>query len=168
MNQGDEYNGYTVISRTEVEEFGLNTTRYKFSFQGSSPFYFYEQIGVNGDLILKLPSSASFEGGGFTLTGFSTDNGTTFFDKQNNLLSIQEQEIQTKNSVQIYPNPASDLINIQSTQKIEYVLIYDLSGQLLQKSSTQKVNLDGLKTGNYIVLVQLRDNSKHQFNLIKK
>lgn len=166
LNQGDEYNGYTLVSKTEVEEFGLNTTRYKFSFQGSSPFYFYEQIGVNGDLILKLPSSTFMEGGGFTLTAFSTDNGTTFFDKQNNLLSTHE--IQTENSVKIYPNPARDLINIQSTKKIESVLIYDLSGKLLKKSSTHKVNLDGLKTGNYIVLVQLKDNSKHQFNLIKK
>lgn len=71
------------------------------------------------------------------------------------------------NAAIIYPNPATDVINIKTDKKINWVQLYDLSGKLLlnQKNlnSGASLNVSNLPKGIYI----LKINSEGQIHTQK-
>lgn len=64
----------------------------------------------------------------------------------------------SNNSIKIFPNPASDLLQIQSEKTISKLEIYSMQGELLKsfelRSKTGKASLDGLPLGSYLLKVQ--------------
>ena len=67
----------------------------------------------------------------------------------------------------VYPNPATDFINIKTNKiKIEKVFIFDLSGKLLFTTSAQRINISHLPSATYILSVKTADNLK-SFKFIK-
>ena len=75
------------------------------------------------------------------------------------------------NKVSIYPNPVVNELTIQTKNgvKIHQVTIYDLMGRkvLSTQKVTGKLNLDSLKSGNYVVEIQSSEGITTQ-KLIKK
>ena len=65
----------------------------------------------------------------------------------------------TKNRIQIYPNPAQDVLSIESQQPIESVKIYNLQGQLIKKDSSNSVDVSQLTTGLYFAQVTVEGNT---------
>lgn len=64
-------------------------------------------------------------------------------------------------AVEIYPNPAKDILVIKSIRPIQIIRIYDNSGRLvMEKSNTQKLNISQLKIGLYFVGIQFGVNIK--------
>ena len=58
------------------------------------------------------------------------------------------------NEVSVYPNPTTGILNIESTQKIHKIEIYNLAGKLLrQEQSTGKLNLSDLNQGVYLIRI---------------
>ncbi|MDR2010320.1 MAG: T9SS type A sorting domain-containing protein [Bacteroidales bacterium] len=76
----------------------------------------------------------------------------------NNLLSTEENSI--IQDYEIYPNPATDILNINSEFPFEYCEIYDSSGKLLLRSNynNHSLNISNLNSGIYFV--QLKSDSK--------
>ena len=56
----------------------------------------------------------------------------------------------------LYPNPTSDILNIQTDQKISKVEIYDLSGKMLTatENNVKKIQVSNLAKGLYIIKLQ--------------
>lgn len=70
--------------------------------------------------------------------------------------------------IKIYPNPASDYINIYSTKyQIETSTIYDLSGKQVLGSKLQKINVSHLPSGAYILNIKTNSGYKN-FKFIKQ
>lgn len=66
-------------------------------------------------------------------------------------LSTNESSI-NKEEISIYPNPATDFINIKSSAKIKNVEVYDLSGKRIEvKLDGDKVDVRNLSTGSYLL-----------------
>lgn len=69
-------------------------------------------------------------------------------------------DVNTKdNSVNIYPNPARNLITITSKDALKSFKIYDEAGRLIKSESALKgtkfdVNISSMQTGNYVVTVE--------------
>ena len=58
------------------------------------------------------------------------------------------------NEVLVYPNPTTGFLNIESTQKIHKIEVYNLAGKLLRKEqSTRKLNLSDLNQGVYLIRI---------------
>ena len=57
----------------------------------------------------------------------------------------------TPNRLVIFPNPASDLVTIQSASELSEIRIYSMEGQLQGTYSTNKMNVAHLSSGIYIV-----------------
>jgi beta-glucanase (GH16 family) len=72
---------------------------------------------------------------------------------QNTLGTVSEDE--NKANLKVYPNPATDTLHIETTQIIDKVALFDLSGQLLLSvtENTSLLDISAVKTGIYILKV---------------
>lgn len=75
-----------------------------------------------------------------------------------------------KKSVSIYPNPTTEVLNVNVNAKVNSADIYDLSGKLVRNvtvASDNKVNVKDLRNGTYVLKVNTEAGStSHKF--IKK
>lgn len=76
----------------------------------------------------------------------------------------------TKTSVEIYPNPVKDLLNVKSKNKISSVEIYHSNGQkvLQQEVKNQQLNLSQLTQGVYLLKINFIDGQTTTQKFIKK
>lgn len=65
-----------------------------------------------------------------------------------------------KNSIVIFPNPARDLIEMQSVETIERLAFFDLQGQIqmVVGKGIHSIDVSGLKPGIYIIQIKTADN----------
>lgn len=74
-------------------------------------------------------------------------------------------------SLNFYPDPAQDILNVDSESNIEKIEVYNILGKLLlvQNHDDAKIQLDfsGLTKGIYIVSI-LSNNVKSSFKVLKK
>lgn len=68
----------------------------------------------------------------------------------------------------IYPNPATDVVHLQSPQSIQQITVFDANGrQLLQAKNANAINIANLQQGMY--LMQLKTaNGIHHSKIIKQ
>lgn len=81
--------------------------------------------------------------------------------------SVGIASITGKNSINIYPNPASNEVNIQTDLDVSEVYVLDLQGKELQKTSSKDVNLSKLSSGIYLIKVKLKNNEVWTSKVIK-
>ncbi|MFT4801254.1 MAG: beta-glucanase (GH16 family), partial [Flavobacteriaceae bacterium] len=77
---------------------------------------------------------------------------------QNNILSIEDT---FADKFSIYPNPASDVITINTNENIDKVLLYSILGQLVinEKITTKQIDTKHLKSGLYILKIYSENNT---------
>ncbi len=84
-------------------------------------------------------------------------------------LGISEVQ-EDKNDIQIYPNPTKDFIVIGSKNKIKNINLVDFSGRKLRKLKFEndKIDLNDLSKGNYILQIQFKDNTVYNKTITKE
>jgi hypothetical protein len=66
-----------------------------------------------------------------------------------------EEVGQSTQEIAIYPNPSKDYINISvENDEIENVQIYNLTGKLVKQEKSNKININDLPVGMYIIKVE--------------
>ena len=72
------------------------------------------------------------------------------------------------NTIDIYPNPTTSLLNFKSAIQVEKILIYNMLGQLVQEEKVNalegSINIENLAQGTYIVKV---NNVAKGYTIIK-
>ena len=67
-------------------------------------------------------------------------------------------------SFSIYPNPVSDVLNINSKAAVDNVIVYDILGKIVLQDSPGKIspsiNMSSLPSGTYLVKVTIDNTSK--------
>lgn len=101
----------------------------------------------------------------------STYGYGTWTDYTANVLGPLATSEVTKATAKIYPNPVSDVLNIENKNAIESIEIYDANGKLIrtvvQKGNNASVKLSDLVPGSYVAKIKTRkDNQTVKF--IKK
>ena len=74
-------------------------------------------------------------------------------------VGIFEAEMSSESTLNIYPNPANDLLNIASQNELNYARFYNVTGQMVMDINlngvlSQDVDVSGLDNGVYILQVQ--------------
>jgi hypothetical protein len=98
----------------------------------------------------------------------AADFGTTYF-RSICLGSSNLSELESKNTIQIYPNPVNNELTITSSNEIEKVVIADLSGKQVNKYSVNsiystKIDVSKLRTGIYFAFIYSTGKSTvHKF-----
>ena len=70
------------------------------------------------------------------------------------LKSVLSIENVSEFDLNVYPNPATDVINIETNQNIESITLIDISGKIVKTSNISSINLQGLNKGVYFVSVR--------------
>ncbi|MFP3594137.1 T9SS type A sorting domain-containing protein [Chryseobacterium sp. SIMBA_038] len=75
-----------------------------------------------------------------------------------------------KNSIKVYPNPFADDLTISDISKVKSVLVTDISGRLVKTISNpgSTLHLGELKSGMYLVTLEMKDGTKQTIKTIKK
>lgn len=76
-------------------------------------------------------------------------------------MSITKIE-EIEEAIEIYPNPVSEILNIELNENINDIEIYSLSGKLVLKknkinSSKDEINISKIDTGIYYVKIRIRE-----------
>jgi hypothetical protein len=85
-------------------------------------------------------------------------SGVSFFDFST--LSVDETQLE---NLSIYPNPTSDIVNIQSSgTSIQKIEIYNMNGQLVlsEKNNLEKIHINQLQSGLYLMRLYTENTSK--------
>lgn len=129
--------------------------------------------GVEIVLVEGLASGSAFPIGTTTVTHNVVFNGevleTCSFDiTVEEFMNVSDL---SKNSLNVYPNPVKDILNISDNKEISNISIYDLSGKKVytQKAINKqvKINLAHLSTGVYLVKANVNGEIK-TFKIVKK
>jgi len=68
----------------------------------------------------------------------------------------------------IYPNPVSDVFYIESQETLKEVVVFDVVGQQVIKTSDDQINTTDLQSGIYFVQVEFENAQKAVRKIIKK
>jgi len=133
-NDDGEYRRIKLVSPTKFEYKETSALEY-------GNWYFYKVVAYYQDIdCFSIPAKSLYNNEYFVKMYFSPD-------------SIDENALQ---DVEIYPNPAKDLLTIKA-ESITDVMIFNSLGQKiyekLDDSSEASINLDGFDTGIYLVKI---------------
>lgn len=94
-------------------------------------------------------------------------NATYLGTSGDNFTSVNEI---FRNNFNIYPNPVNDIMIIEKWTEIEKIEIYDLQGKKIAsfKERFNQLNLSGLKTGQYLLRIQNKNNDKSTLKIMKR
>lgn len=95
---------------------------------------------------------------------FVHDNyaGSAYIDKiainNENFLNTTETPALKFTKTKIYPNPASDFVNINSDSTVKNILVVDVSGKVMKvNASGNQVDVRNLPVGTYILKAETKD-----------
>lgn len=89
--------------------------------------------------------------------------------KFNGNLALGTSDNALKTNMKVFPNPASDIVNISSDKKIENITVIDMSGKKVQSfKAGNQINVSSLAKGNYILQVYYGGGAVENTKLIKK
>ena len=87
-----------------------------------------------------------------------------------NLLATSEQ-VANSYKISIYPNPASDIVNISSPSPIRTINLFDTSGKMLDVKTINKdktkLDISKLPSGTYLISIETKDSTSTS-KIIKK
>ncbi len=97
------------------------------------------------------------------------------FIGSNNFVVLNIENYSILSDVKVYPNPTSDYININFTQKSDYdISIYNMAGELIYskqiiESNKESINLNKFPAGTYLFVVkQVAEQKATTYKIIKK
>ncbi|MCY0977580.1 fibronectin type III domain-containing protein [Chryseobacterium wangxinyae] len=85
--------------------------------------------------------------------------------------SLSTAEVsQVKNNLNVYPNPFADVLNISDVKNVKSVSVVDIAGRLVKTidKPSSALQLGDLKSGMYVVVLNMNDGSKQTIKAIKK
>ncbi|MCI9844083.1 T9SS type A sorting domain-containing protein [Flavobacterium pectinovorum] len=99
--------------------------------------------------IINDPYSTPFPSGGFDLNGVGVINQKTLGNKDFNI-----------DSVTLYPNPASNIVYLNTEEEKSSIVIYDINGKIvkkLPKSNHKEITVFDMTSGTYLFEVTLQE-----------
>ncbi len=130
------------------------------SYNGGSTWTPIEN--TNAFVSVAALNSTAIWGGGFSAT--PTSGGIY---KLAGILAVNDVK-PNEGQIAVYPNPATDVLNIRYKGKLSGVSVYDLSGKrMVINTDINSVDVSSLQAGVYMLVVET-DNGKFSEKIIKK
>ncbi|MEP7256272.1 MAG: T9SS type A sorting domain-containing protein, partial [Ferruginibacter sp.] len=146
-------NKQSVLNWKVTEE--INVSRYEI---------LWSTDGTNFQPIATVNYSTAARGN-YTAIHIQPANGNNYYrikqidvDGKYSYTNIQLVKLTEKITISIYPNPASEIINIAGWDKIKQMQLYDMSGRKINewKIVQSTINVNSLANGTYILKAELK------------
>ncbi len=143
---------------------------------GSVPATITDGQTVNYTFNYTVPATSNIDNMHAVLVLIDQDNGEVVNAKSVELATLAVNHNEIGATVQVYPNPASDLINISNLKSGDYkITIYDLLGKVIQTNESKNVSenqtlsipVKGIATGEYILNIATGNTSYSKQLLVK-
>ncbi|QIY89825.1 M12 family metallo-peptidase [Chryseobacterium gallinarum] len=144
------YNGPSTASPVFANGNNLTGTTIPGPFTSTNP---------SGAITVKFTSD-----GGVTANGWNASFSCS-------VLAVEDLNVKNS-SINIYPNPAKNLMVITAGDPLKSYKIYDESGRLVManpslKGKKEEINLSSIQTGNYVITIETVKQTVHK-KLIKQ
>jgi hypothetical protein len=160
-NQGDtlrvwvqsEEEFLVVDSITEIEINGEMRTKYCLSF------YNYHETwidGIGSDKGIVWSGTTGIVGGWFRFLCSSLNDELIYINPNYTSCYLITDLIEfDEKSVKIFPNPATDILNIEGELEIESISLHNLNGQLIKhfNANNRQLNISDISSGMYFLKV---------------
>ncbi|MEW4925188.1 T9SS type A sorting domain-containing protein [Algibacter sp. 2305UL17-15] len=160
----DGFGGWDLNGQSEI------------TYSGNQVEKVTEQDWVGSDWVIYERTSFGYDGNGNRTEVISEDNDSgslMFVSKVESDYSVVNpfnlsSDLFNKTSFKVYPNPASDVLNISSSNPIEKMEMYNvIGGKVMQSSNTKQFNIERLKSGIYLLKVFSTNGSATKKIVIK-
>ncbi len=179
----DAFNMQTIATNTVLDSLSLwrinaNKPIANFNYSGSGTINFNStstngltyswQFGDGNTSTLQNPSNTYAANGNYTvqLIAYSKDSCFTDTITQNvSIIAAGLTDLENDSEIRIYPNPATDFIEIKSKSNYSSIIIIDVNGKLVKEinNSNSKIDVSNLTKGVYFLKITNKNTS-----LIKK
>lgn len=149
---------------------GIPLKEYKTSALDGCQFFNYGSFMDRiGGLDWLFPRTAIFPEAGGPIRCYKDSQIDTSFQTIacDYILPTSISELTDKYNVEIYPNPTSDLITVRTNQKIIKIDLYDLTGKLLETTSSLTIDFSNFNTGQYIIKIHFKTGKNIERKIIK-
>lgn len=96
------------------------------------------------------------------------ENGYLTTYNYNQALSIDEVPMLSRTTINLYPNPSSIFLNVDSNVAIETIDVYDLTGKKILQSDKNKIDISPLTDGVYAVKITNTNGTSVSKRFIKR
>lgn len=119
----------------------------------------YDNLGIT----FSLPFAISKDGSKIVGIGRTNEQAISF------MISLPKLGTTEVNKVEysVYPNPTSDVINIETKGNLSSSVLYNMTGQIVLHSNQKQLNISSLPKGTY-VLKTIIDGTENTKKIIKK
>ncbi len=112
----------------------------------------------------NLPSDIDYSTGKLYVMGYSATGIVSLYRfNLGSILSTNQNNI-FDNNISIYPNPAQNILNIQTEEKINTINIIDMLGRnsVINNFNNNQVDVSNLSSGLYFITIQAENGSFKQ------
>ena len=124
-----------------------------------------DNVKVNSDVLGTPEFAETLSEDGtycYTVTTVYTAGESAKSDEDCVTITVGVYELE-KGSVSIYPNPATDVVNVNSNQLLERVRIFSIAGQVIYDNESQQnsylINTSTLESGVYFIQINVNGES---------
>lgn len=170
------YPSYTITAQNIAggqARFVVNQTQSHFSvtyFEMPVPVRIFGAGGQQADIVLNNTTNAQviIQAVPFPITSISFDPDKHLISK-NNSVTLDTKKFDLESSVEIYPNPASEVLNIKlpTIAALQKVIIYNSVGQKVLEANSGTIAIEALATGVYPITIETSEGTIHK-KFIKK
>ncbi|MET3732420.1 T9SS type A sorting domain-containing protein [Moheibacter stercoris] len=82
--------------------------------------------------------------------------------------SLAVSDVVAKSNLQVYPNPATSVVNFSAKNQITGVVLADMTGKVVAKSTSSSINVSSLAAGVYVAQVKYANGSVENTKVIVK
>lgn len=119
-----------------------------------------ESVDIDGDGDLDLVVSSN-NGGGVGSGKIAV--------LENRTITLSSNTVDLKrNTIKIYPNPSSSILNIESNYEIKEIKVFNIFGNEILKTTSNSLNVAELSQGVYLLEILGKNNRKAIKRFIKK
>lgn len=160
---GDLPNSSSVLINNSIDEDNFSNLLYLTNTSSVDPLF---TDASNNDFTLQVTSPAINSGdnnqiplgvtgdilGNLRIFNTTVDMGAYEFGSTSSL-GIDDSKTETE-SFKLYPNPTTNLLNIEMTDGFEYAEIYSMSGKKVLKFTTERIDVSNIAKGVYLLKVK--------------
>ena len=164
LEEGDFFNDtdehpMMVTNVSSITDFnGVERRKYEFSFIGleDETEYWIEGVGSNRGFVYRGVYTPTNDGAVFHLLCYHVDDDLIFLNPEYNACDIDEIEESGENGINIYPNPASNVVRVlnETNAPVNKIEIIDLLGRVVTSiDNSDFIDVSGLTEGQYLVKI---------------